>query len=676
MDGIIYKNRQKVRVMTVLEKICAVFCTPERVAWVFLAAVALWCGWYLVKYWVGKSALQAHYVCLFSVAAAAFILRFYVNRALPPWENVSFSFVEMMRYFALEADSEPLKNAAAGLLGTGLQWTHLLLLVAAPLCTATLFLRLLRGQWRRVLLSLLSRRPVYYFSELNEKSFSMATSIWEEWKDKKRRRTRKPALVFCKMPGEGEAALHKDAERLGAVFFRSYIHAIPIEKGKRRQVSLFLIDMKEEENSLSLLRLKERLQEDRRKPCRIYLCSTLASAEPLVDSLREKLPLHLIHETRMAAHKLLLEKPLYEACRGDKLPVLIVGGGSLGTEVLKAAIVCGTLRNCRLSVKVVDKDAEYLKARFFRDRGYGDKSEGEELAKLWQQVKPEFITADVTTDSLNTVLKDCGESSYIVIATGDDERNCDVARYISRWYAREKGEQPAIHVVVRNPKRCESECFPGDKTQAFGSNTEIYKLGELLERKLDRAAMLFDAMYTGTFDADAFFSGSMWEQWEAGFWKDPVSYQYSNQLAALHSKYKVHMLCSDLDSPGPKKVVERFADALRKGKAEQRQLLTLEHERWSLFHIIEGWQRAMPEQLKKLKADKDRDNKLHGCLMDAEHLGMLKTCGGKGKDCYDSNDCKIWVGSPLAWMLLEGKEEKSDQFKKKVEDLWEIVSEE
>ncbi len=405
------------------------------------------------------------------------------------------------------------------------------------------------------------------------------------------------------------------------------------------------------------------------------------------DREDSSIDLHLVNETKFIAQKLLWEHPLYQAERDCKISLLIVGGGRLGMEILRAAMVCGTMYHCKLETVVVDLQAQRLEKQFQHEYPY---------LKNYLKESVMFCPADVTTTEFDGVLKQhCVDCRYIVVATGDDERNMITAQFLRRWYARyeigkdsrEFGQQ--IYVAVRSSERHETLSALGEEnTTLFGCNTQMFSPEELLDRHVDRMAMWYNLCYK-----DGLRSGKLFPNPKIGgkdlnvlkqeeqnqdkqrkllklqqklemenkreakrvYCRLVSTNQRSNQLLALHCLYKLCDLRKFAGLSESDDTLRQLTGMIHSLSKNGNQMFELEHERWEVFQYINGWGPFSIEQIKDgINGDIHQDGhkhsiaKLHGCLLSFDKLDDLaKEIGKRDFRLHDKAMC---VASLLVWL--------------------------
>lgn len=709
---------------------------PVLAASALLLVSALWNA---VYHWLKRTGRRTGpsplYYTFFFIAVSIFLVRCYINyQSMPRLEAVLISILDILHYFTMgtEFEMEILRLPAP--------WPALYnavnatLCVVAPICTITFIFSLFGGILRKFLLTLRFLRPIYYFSQLNEKSFTLADSIYRGWRDLPlhRRLFRKPYLIFCQVDlgnaDNTELQFRTEAEQLGAIFYDDPIHVVPLHIRFRRQAGIFLIHTDEESNVLALLKMREKLyrsmdvtKEDPKGQKDLFVFSTLDSSAMLFDKIlwdekaryapvkkawkaapaaplrtqRLIFDLHLINETQVIAQELLFQYPLFQTVRHEdrnpRISMLIIGGGQMGVEILKTAMNCGVTNQYAFDVRVIDKQAQRLRQQFAHKYPYleAHQSLGQRTEAMADApaptvaVYPTFHTADVTQKSFDLVMgKHCRDCNYIVIATGDDEQNIQTAQYLARWYARYDIETKTaaprlIFAAIRNSERYEALHRFEDRHSVihyFGCNTDIFSVDTILHRRLDTVSTLYHTLYAKvdftTLIAPipeprrSLFSLRPAEnpfhledrrrrEFRRDFYLESLENQRSNQMVALHSLYKFQDLlhaegCSNAlmaHRADPTDTARLFRQLVQLTVSDKnwQSLLRLEHRRWNVAKVLEGWEPYPLDLLTRLEGreaypdNKNLPGHLHACIVPFDQLGPLSdTINQLRKEKYDA----------------------------------------
>lgn len=587
--------------------------------------------------------------------------------------------VDVLRYFTMNMEYQLI--GLGGESDTAFRMLDAALCFLAPVCTFTAVFSLLRRLWHlQCWLHLF--RPMYYFSELNEKSLYLAQSIFRRWKAAPLLQSR-PVLVFC--GAESEGPYSAEAKKLGAVFYADPIQSVPINQLRLHKLTVFLIDQKEETINTAFLKLRplldtpvKRLQAERQ----MYLFSTLESTVLLVDNELERMrrdeekkqvyafQLRLVNETMIMAQNLLYEHPLFETGDMKKdghISMLVVGCGYLGTQITAAAMISGVMDSCTMKIQVIDRDAKLIESRFRHDSP-GLYCHAEVIEEDGgRDIQPKFHTADVRTEEMDKVLKEhCGDCNYIVVCTDDDELNVTTAVFLRRWYCREHpGEnRPEIFAAIRNREHYDSMAVLERKQKLnihrFGCSTEIYSVEGVLERKMDQAAAMFNDCYDSTgggLDMRR-LCGHPEEvavQIRHKLFRQKVVNQRSNQMVALHTVYKVRdaLLAAGLtaDAAADNADTDALRVVMKAMAAHAPKLHRLEHRRWTMFQLIDGWVVYPADQIPKGGDHRDPNGKRHGCIRSYEQLpGFAKDI--QSASDFQSYDKAMCCASIMCWINL------------------------
>lgn len=285
------------------------------------------------------------------------------------------------RVFILDGEFDTIRDAAAVL-----DMPHHLLFslyaavlyVLAPVLTFGNVLSLFKNVRNELRFALCRRRPIYVFSELNERSVTLAESV-AALKAQERL-----AIVFTDVFERDEEDDYERmlrAQDLGAILLKKDVARLNIRRKKKR-VEFFLIGADESENVEQAIRLTEDWRDCADKPVSIFIYSSAPSAGYVLDSLdkgKHTLDRSLTDRISADPKRFLQENTYYDATidagfyvrrvdsvellvrktltapevvdalfrrEGKKtLSILILGMGSYGTAFLRTALwlyqICG-----------------------------------------------------------------------------------------------------------------------------------------------------------------------------------------------------------------------------------------------------------------------------------------------------------------------------------------------
>lgn len=365
----------------------------------------------------------------------------------------------------------------------------------APIIGGAIILEILASIFPKFRLkwSYLSKRPKYFFSELNAASLALAKSIYNEENDKK------PIFIFTDTyvddEEEKEYELLLEAKKYGAICVRDDLaHVKKVKSGIR---SYYLMDENEFGNLQTLLCLTEDHNVEFIKDSQIYLFVNSDAYVQIEKQINKEFdesekkkallkggekPLIVpVNGYRNLVHNLLVDVPLYEPLINNagktKLSVTILGNGIIGTEAFLSTYWSGqmlvsdssnnekTISECELAINVVSKDKEnvfwskidYINPEIKKTMQISDSGLNDDILcndgagnKNNAYCKVKYIEADVKIggfwDSNTNETKDLLESDYFIVALGNDSDNISVAEKLRRLIGKKHLEE------VRNDK--------------------------------------------------------------------------------------------------------------------------------------------------------------------------------------------------------------------------------
>lgn len=412
-------------------------------------------------------------------------------------------------------------------------------------------------------------------------------------------------ILYYALTGEVYSAL--------SIFDRSWQERITNEyafdcpDGKRFSFADKLIDF-----------LRKGLSADRSK--------RFCSADELCKEL-EKLAAHLpdllgqLSDSERMSSVLLDRWPLYRfRDEAGNIHVLCLGSGEFVFRMVLSMISVGQMLDGRLYIHVVSADADNLRARLRVQaptlEQYSNLVEGTELIRRY--VDFTFETVNDLTDEIccTEVCERYAQCRYVVVSLGSNQRNTDAGRMAAKAFsaAQDSAERVVLYYNEEDAARNTRGTIP---LQGIQENVHLIGFGEHSSRdyskalrNLGRSALRLSHLYKRLYDPRLSLRDSAKE-----FMLDGYS-QRSSVSSALHLPYKLASLGID---PGlaPAKVISAYFEAL---KTHRDQLLVLEHRRWLMYMIAEGYRKPTMEDLEAYAfrngnaAFKNKDKLLHHCL--------------------------------------------------------------
>ncbi|MDD3064189.1 MAG: hypothetical protein PHX50_15435, partial [Massilibacteroides sp.] len=504
----------------------------------------------------------------------------------------------------------------------------------APLCTATVILSLVGNYITYAKIGIHRFKNRCVFSELNEKSFSLASSM------KKDNLYKKGMYIFCGMNRDVRHThpLYTKAQKEG--FYVIDKDILQIKPAFYKKTHYYLFSANEDENIDTGLYLMEKYKE--RTNVMICVLSDEKESEYLLDKKTEELKtkninLLQVNEQRGMTFDLLFNNPLYSVLdHGDNVSMLIIGGGELGLEVLKNSLWCSRSGGkYSFDVTIVDTDIKLSQGRFTRD------CPGISLEDYHVSFYPEDINAE-TSSLLSLIEEQKGRFNYIVVVTDDDEINIKTALDLRALYLRNQWYAD-ISIAIRNDQKYslmlkakEDSKDTSVKIFPFGSSLRMFTYEKLNGNIWGKYAKCINMIYENTYlenigkstDTSLKTCNSLWN-------KLPLQKKRSSRAHAIYLKYSLWLQGYSIE-------YHPSDDAVSDHQISDEEILEyakIEHERWNTFTLIEGflpWNyeaiKRLPENEKALAAGnfqsvktQDKLLRLHGCITDWDTLVQMDT---------------------------------------------------
>lgn len=328
-------------------------------------------------------------------------------------------------------------------------------------------------------------------------------------------------------------------------------------------------------------------------------------------------------------------------CKLESLNIVVIGGGRIGKEFIKAAYWCGQMLNfdndccckkggvipfryTKLKITVLDQialteTAEQLKF---------------EMPEVFSSAARSYCTFrffDVrygTREFADKFNRFCRAADYVVVALGDDELNIQAAHWAKQILDRVNlgvDRQIPVNFVVENSELCLAvnasindlrsdggECCI---LNAFGSVSDRYDIANIRFTRAENLAYSVDAAHGGRVSVSQFLMDE---------------YNRNSSIAsALHLPYKLvsmhELSCrSRLDEKHG-----RYANSEKVIKNLVNEMYWLEHRRWNAYMRAEGYRCPSASELYKMSfrggvfvrgMHRNVNLRLHACLVESGEL--------------------------------------------------------
>lgn len=623
---------------------------------VFLLASIIWAAWIIITKKSGKNKIwlfsptQIMYIGAACIAFSLFLSNFYSKGWLI---GIVDSITSTVKLFSFDYRASALNELVFGE-NAKVEWIKSAYVsfvsVFAPFLTVKAVFNIFKET---------KTQAVYFFkfgndhifSELNEKSICLAKDI--------RKNDKKAVIVFTDVnrigSEEAEQGLIAEALSINALLTKKSIFdfnfAFQHHLNRERTCALYLIDEDETNNTKNGINLFTKYND---KAIEIYVFSSLESSEAFIDNVNKKYKknaarLNLINHAQILAYDLLAKHPMYLAAdkaKSKTMSVLVIGTSSIGIECIKASMWCGVMNTYNFKLRIIDS-AEKQKLFDFRFSNLK-----RELKTAGTDIDCQFIPADINSSDFINAINQCNDANYIIVATENDEETINTASLVHKEIIRSSvrnynyiaGREPTIIPIISNINYYDvlvDSNESNEEPQAFypyGCYCNIYKMSTITDWSIDEMAKIVHNHYKDANISSKDFS--VLSQTD----------KRSSRANAVHTIYKLKDVGFDLclSNNEAKKAYYESIGKTKIGKDKINSYLTpkaailtaLEHNRWSVFEIADGWESWNLEEIKNffdpgnskehIGAHKLETAKLHGAMVPNCQLSSL------GEKLYNS----------------------------------------
>ena len=314
-----------------------------------------------------------------------------------------------------------------------------------------------------------------------------------------------------------------------------------------------------------------------------------------------------ISHEQLAARLLMQKAPPWESIRFDEngratedFHALVIGGGKVGQAVIKQLVMNGQFSGSRFTLSVFDPNFQAVSGQLCH-----------ESRMIFDNYQIHVYDQDARSNQMFAFLQaHLAELKYIVICTGKDDINREVARQLSHYLIAE-GHPLPLHICSRRG----IQQITREEVQRW----DIYACQILCSDEIDKMAMLLNHSYCGNDKTPR-------ENWEACDYFSRMSSRASADYA-----------------PAFLKMAGLRADAIPEGDwctpAQLENMAISEHERWCAFHYCMGFRNMTEEEYaercriykeekaknpaSRYRIGKDVAKRIHSCLIPWEALDAL-----------------------------------------------------
>lgn len=525
-------------------------------------------------------------------------------------EAVALSLVNVLQVFSVDMDGKELLSAIreqSFVLNKPYVFVISVLSAIAPLMTVGVIISVIAKFNAHVKYALGYCKPAYIFSELNERSLTLATDIKNNHK--------KAMIIFTDVLEKEEELffdLSNKAKMINAILFKNDVLGVKFTFHKKTsEISFFIMGEDETENIDHTLSLIERYRE--RENTRLYIFSSNCESELALSGINKgKLKVRRINEVQSLVYRTLyesgtqiFEKAIEHEDGTKHIDAIVIGMGNYGTEMLKALAWYCQMDGYKITIDAFDlKESAESEFKALCPDLMSPKYNG-----VYQKGESEYTIRvhsgmNANSDEILTIFKNLGAATYVFVSVGSDAENINIAVNMRKEWGR-LGFNPTIQAVVKNPKI--SQFIDG----AVNSKKEPYNLECVGDNKI---AYSENVVIDSELELAGLERHLVWGPYEDSFWE--VEYNYRSSIAAaIHKKAKILCQIKNVDrvnqlykeekrkydeieeerkATGDTSERRSFSDTfkevvIRELGNERIPLQMLEHRRWNAYMRGEGY---------------------------------------------------------------------------------------
>jgi hypothetical protein len=554
--------------------------------------------------------------------------------ALAWWETVFATLRATIQAFTADSDLGAalvaFRDASDAL--TRVQSLYTAILYAlAPLLTVGFVLSFFQTFSAHTRYQLHRRREANLFSELNDRSIALATSL--------RAHDRKAVIGFAGVVlarDEPSSELIGRARGLGAICFKEDVLAPALRRhAKGKTLRFFVIGDDEVENTRHAVGLATDPALRDRDHTDLYVFSGGVESALALRHRPGRIHVRRINPARTLVYDWLWrdrgDRPagidLFDHAVADGsdrvVAAVVVGLGEHGTEMVKALSWYGQMNfdggSYRLQVDAFDADPAAAERFAAACPGLAEPSpQGDAVSRGPRQDALYDIKVrggvDATGPALAAALAAIDPVTFVFVSVGDDSKNLQVAADLRRHFARE-GRCPQILAVSRNAAvmrralAAEAERLPAGvpRIELVGDVADVYSRETVVQSELEHNGLVCHMAWAQR-------EAVKWRRYMDTFWEDDYCYA-SSITVPIHWKAR-----RALDIPGAR------TPSAERTREEQDILRRLEHARWNAFMRSEGFLYGQKKDLEVAKT--------HPLLLPYDKLDPSQ----RDKDDNDSRD--------------------------------------
>ncbi len=491
------------------------------------------------------------------------------------------------------------------------------LFLLIPLVTTTFLLSLIDGVVSKIKLCLSVNKKIYIFSQINEKTLSIASRI----EDKK-----KTIIFLVNKDDQIDYALSSRVKYIKGIKMYDEASNIKLRNLKNKEITFYLFSSNINHNLKQAIEITNKYK-DENSSINLFVLTPNNADRVVLDSMdKGNLKLVIVNENERIVYQLLNNKPLYLETIDNKISVLLISNNVIELEFIKAITWCGQLIDYKLSITVLGENAnsikEYIKIN---------------CPELIDNYDYKFIPYSIYSEKAKTELDKIKDINYVIVANDDDNLNIEYSLFLRKYFINQDKisyrRSPIINVMIKNGEIAKQvELLKNEKNNSYNFNTfgsikNIYYENYILDCRLETLAKEVHLSYDRSNDSI--------ETKLKRFYEKEYSIKSSRALA-LHLNYKMYSILKDEYSTDEEKNILLFKEKIKDEKVFNK-LMRNEHDRWVAYMRTQGYKSIDVNEIKKYK---DSTNsyihylaQLHPCIVPFDDLPMVAKAIKKDDIC-------------------------------------------
>ncbi len=491
------------------------------------------------------------------------------------------------------------------------------LFLLIPLITTTFLLSLIDGLVSKIKLFLSTNKKIYIFSQINEKTLSIASRI----EDKK-----KTIIFLVNKDDQINYALSSRVKYIRGIKMYDEASNIKLRNLENKEINFYLFSSNINHNLKQAIEITNKYK-DRNSSISLFVLTPNNVDRVVLDSMdKGNLKLVIVNENERIVYQLLNNKPLYLETIDNKISVLLISNNVIGLEFIKAITWCGQLIDYKLSITVLGENAnlieEYIKIN---------------CPELIDNYDYKFIPYNIYSEKAKTELDKIKDINYVIIANDDDNLNIEYSLFLRKYFINQDKisyrRSPIINVMIKNDEVAKQvELLKNEKNNlynfnTFGSIKNIYYENYILDCKLETLTKKVHLSYDKSSDSIETKLKRFYEK---------EYFIKSSRALALHLNYKMYSILKDEYSTDEEKNILLFKEKIKDEKVFNK-LMRNEHDRWVAYMRAQGYKSIDVNEIKKYK---DSTNsyihylaQLHPCIVPFDDLLIVAKAIEKDDIC-------------------------------------------